>query len=60
MIADLFSANSARAILAIPIPYNSKQNELIWVPDSKGMFSVKYVHDFSFRSSSSNNQQNNL
>ncbi|KAL0012539.1 hypothetical protein SO802_007647 [Lithocarpus litseifolius] len=60
MIADLFSADSARAILAIPIPYNSKQDKLIWVLDSKGMFSVKSIYDFSFRSSSGNNQQNNL
>ncbi|KAK9986829.1 hypothetical protein SO802_031780 [Lithocarpus litseifolius] len=35
MISDLFSTELAKAILAIPIPYNPRQDKLIWVPDSK-------------------------
>ena len=58
MISDLFSTESAKAILAIPIHYNPRQDKLIWVPDSKGMFSIKSVHDQSFRFSISNNPQN--
>ncbi|KAK9986858.1 hypothetical protein SO802_031809 [Lithocarpus litseifolius] len=50
---------AAKAILAIPIPYNPKQDKLIWLPDSKGMFSVKSIHELAFRSSISNNPQNN-
>ena len=58
MISDLFSTESAKAILAIPIPYIPRLDKLIWVPDSKGMFSVKSIHDLSFRSSISNIPQN--
>ena len=58
MISNLLSTESTKAILAIQIPYNPRQDKLIWVPDSKGMFSVKSVHDLSFRSPISNNSQN--
>ena len=58
MISNLFSTESTKAILAIPILYNPRQGKLIWVPDSKGMFSVKFVHDLSFRPAISNNPQN--
>jgi len=57
MVTELFSAKSAKAISAIPIPYNPRQDKLIWVPDPKGIFSVKSVHNVSFRSSISANLQ---
>lgn len=44
----LFTLADATTILSIPIPYNPKQDRLIWFPDSKGRFSVKSVHKVAF------------
>nr|POF06283.1 hypothetical protein CFP56_76050 [Quercus suber] len=46
----LFTPADANAILSILIPYNPKQDRLIWILDSKGRFSVKSVHKVAFTS----------
>ena len=46
----LFTSMDAKAILSIPIPFNPKQDRLIWIPDSKGRFSIKSVHKVTFTS----------
>nr|POF24198.1 hypothetical protein CFP56_06276 [Quercus suber] len=46
----LFTPADANAILSILIPYNPKQERLIWIPDSKGRFFVKSVHKVAFTS----------
>ena len=44
LIRQMFDTPSAQAILAIPIPITSKADELVWVLDSKGVFSVKSAY----------------
>lgn len=44
MLQELFEPESAQAILSIPIPLSPKPCELIWVKDSKGVFSVKSTY----------------
>lgn len=50
MINDLFEPVLAQAILSLPIPFRPRADELIWILNSKGVFSVKSVyrasHDF--------------
>lgn len=50
MINDLFEPILAQAILSLPIPFRPRADELIWILNSKGVFSVKSVyrasHDF--------------
>lgn len=60
MVTELFSDESAKAILAIHIPYSPRQDKLIWVLNPKGIFSIKSVHNVSFRSIISANLQNSL
>ena len=44
LVLDLFDANSANAILSIPIHSRTRPNKLVWIPDSKGCFSVKSAY----------------
>ena len=44
LIRQMFDTPFAQAILAIPIPITSKADELVWVLDSKGVFSVKSAY----------------
>lgn len=60
MVTKLFSDESAKAILAVYIPYSPRQDKLIWVLNPKGIFSIKSVHNVSFRSPISANLQNSL
>ncbi|XP_050263865.1 uncharacterized protein LOC126708086 [Quercus robur] len=57
MVIELFSVESAKAILAIPIPYRLRQDQLIWVLDPKGIFLIKSVQNVSFKSPISANLQ---
>lgn len=38
MVREIFTHTDAYAILTIPIPFTPKQDRLIWLPDSKGVF----------------------
>ena len=44
IINNLFNSTSAKAILSISIPSRHTPDKLIWVLDSKGLFSVKSAH----------------
>ena len=44
LIRQMFDKPSAQAILAIPIPLTSNADELVWVLDSKVVFSVKSAY----------------
>ena len=56
MVKEVFESMAAQAILTIPIPHSPRQDKLIWLPDSKGAFSVRSVHQVAFTHSSSSNQ----
>ena len=47
-VKELFAPTDARAILNIPIPMSHKQDKLAWLPDSKGRFLVKSIHNVAF------------
>ena len=51
LIRELFDPSSAQAILSLPIPFRPSQDKLLWVPNSKGCFTVKSAyqtaHDLS-------------
>lgn len=44
---ELFEPHSAQAILSLPIPIKPKKDKLIWVPNSRGIFSVKSAYQIS-------------
>ena len=44
MVLDIFYPISANAIISIPIPSRPSPNKLMWIPDLKGLFSVKYAY----------------
>ena len=44
LVRDMFSPISAQAILSILIPYWPKPDKLLWIPDSRGLFSVKSAY----------------
>ena len=44
LVKALFDTPSAQAILSIPVPSKPSPGKLIWVPDSKGCFSVKSAY----------------
>ena len=44
LVMDIFNPISANAILSIPIPSRSSPDKLMWIPDSKGLFSVKSAY----------------
>ena len=44
MVQDIFNPISAQAILSIPIPIKLRLDKLLWIPDSKGLFSVKSAY----------------
>lgn len=44
LIYQMFEKPSAQAILAIPVPLTSKEDELVWVLDLKGVFLVKSAY----------------
>lgn len=58
MVKEIFVAEAAVAILTIPIPLFPRQDKLMWLPDAKGIFSVKSVHKVAF--SHSNNRAQDL
>ena len=41
---DTFNPISANVILSIPIPARPSPDKLMWIPDSKGLFSVKLAY----------------
>lgn len=44
LIHELFTPPNAQAILSIPIPIRPRPDELVWLPDPKGCFSVKSAY----------------
>ena len=44
MVRDIFNPTSTQAILSIPIPIRLRPDKLVWVPKSKGLFSVKSAY----------------
>lgn len=44
LVRELFDSQLAQAILSLPLPSRPKLDELIWIPDSKGHFSVKSAY----------------
>ena len=44
IVLDTFNPISANAILSIPIPSRPSLDKLMWIPDSKGLFSVKSAY----------------
>lgn len=42
LIRGLFEADSAKAILRLPIPNSSRDDLWIWTKDKHGVFSVKH------------------
>ena len=44
LVKALFDTPSAQAILSMPVPFRHSPDRLIWVPDSKGCFSVKLAY----------------
>ena len=44
MVLDIFNPIFANAILSIPIPSRLSPDKLMWIPDSKGLFSVKSAY----------------
>ena len=55
MVREIFTHTNAHAILTIPITFTPKQDRLIWLSDSKGVFSIKSVHKVTFNHPTSNN-----
>lgn len=47
LIAHIFEAQSAQAILPIPIPSRPRPDTLIWTPTPKGDFSIKLAYSIS-------------
>ena len=60
MVKEVFSTNDVQAILSIPIPHHLKQDRLIWLPDPKGTFTVKFVHRVAFTQVSDGRPVNSL
>ena len=56
IVREIFVAEAATAILSIPIPHSPRQDKLIWLPDAKGIFSVKSVNRVAFSHDSNGNQ----
>lgn len=56
MIKELFALDSTQAILTIPIPFCTRQDRLIWLPDAKGIFPAKLAYKTSFSQSNISNQ----
>lgn len=44
LVLDIFNPTSAHAILSIPLPLRPRPDKLIWIPDSKGFFTVKSAY----------------
>lgn len=44
LIHEIFSPQDARAILSTLIPIKPRPNKLVWIPNSKGCFSVKAAY----------------
>ena len=44
MVQDIFNPISTQAILSIPIPIRLRPDKLVWVLESKGLFSVKSAY----------------
>ena len=44
LIHELFDPTSAQAILTMPIPTSPTPDKLVWIPESKGCFSVKSAY----------------
>ena len=55
-VEELFAPTDARAILNIPIPVSHKQDKLVWLPDSKGRFLAKSIHNVAFAHPNCNGQ----
>ena len=55
-VKELFAPTDARAILNMSIPMSQKEDKLVWLPDSKGRFSVKSIHNVAFAHSDCNGQ----
>ena len=55
IINEIFEPNLAQAILSLPIPLRPRVDKMIWILDSKGVFSMKSIyrtnHDFNVTSS---------
>ena len=47
-VKELFAPTDARTILNISIPMSHRQDKLVWLPDSKGRFSAKSIHNVAF------------
>ena len=56
MVNEIFTPIATHAILTIPNHVAPRQYRLIWLLDSKGIFSIKYVHRVSFTRSNSDDQ----
>ncbi|KAL0008876.1 hypothetical protein SO802_010378 [Lithocarpus litseifolius] len=44
MVLDIFNPMLAQAILSMPILARPSPDKLMWIPDSKGLFSVKSAY----------------
>lgn len=44
IVLDIFNPISAKAILSIPTPSRPSSNKLMWIPNTKGLFSVKSAY----------------
>ena len=44
LVRELFETTSAQAILSMPLPLRPSLDKLIWIPNSKGEFSVKSAY----------------
>ena len=44
LIKELFDPEDVPAILSIPLPHTPRADKLIWVPNSKGVFSIKFAY----------------
>ncbi|KAL0006983.1 hypothetical protein SO802_008485 [Lithocarpus litseifolius] len=53
IVMDIFSSISAKAILSIPIPSRPSPDKLMWILDSKGLFSVRSAYKELLPSTSS-------
>ena len=53
MVLDIFNTMLAQGILSIPIPARPCPNKLMWIPGSKGLFSVKSAYKELLSSTSS-------
>ena len=56
MVREIFVAEVATAILSIPIPHSPRQDMLIWLPNAKGIFSIKSAYGVAFSNDSNGNQ----